>query len=216
MRQIIISILIPLISFVTLSQQVDTIIKTKAYSSYYSFKYKTPVIVVYTLYKGGGDCNRDKFHFKVASLKKGATSEDYSCSGYDMGHLANAEDFAYDCSLDELTFRFWNCLPQTPQLNRGIWNVNEAEIRKLSQSDSLLIICGGFFKNFFIGDSVYVPSTCFKVVYSYTQKNVVMSLIFTNTSTPEKMFIDYDSLNLTITKKYKINLNKLIKNNFYK
>ena len=34
-------------------------------------------------------------------------------------------------------------MPQTIKLTRGIWKVYETEIRKISQRDSLLIICGG-------------------------------------------------------------------------
>lgn len=193
------------------SQKIDTIIKTEAYISYYSYQIKNPCIVTYNLYKGGGDCDRNGFRFKTGGLKQSATSKDFYKSGYDIGHLANSEDFAYDCILDESTFRFWNCLPQTPELNRGVWKSNENEIRNLSQSDSLFIICGGFFNKTFIGDSVFVPDSCFKIVYSYKQKKVVMCHSFTNSKTPVKKELDYRKLNLFLIKKHKVYINKLIK-----
>ena len=49
--------------------------------------------------------------------------------------------------IELITFRFYNALPQTPKLNRGIWKHYETEIRKLSQNDSILIITGSIFSN---------------------------------------------------------------------
>ena len=92
---------------------------------------------------GGGDCDRSRFRFKNDTDIEMAEQEDYSKSDFDMGHLANAEDFAFDCKKDEMTFRFYNCLPQYPNLNRGAWKRWENTIRKDSRLDSLRIICGG-------------------------------------------------------------------------
>jgi endonuclease G len=50
-----------------------------------------------------------------------ATSRDYAGSGYDKGHMAAALDFASDCEKEEMTFVYYNALPQTPNLNRGVW-----------------------------------------------------------------------------------------------
>jgi endonuclease G len=164
-------------------------------------------MVVYNLHKGGGDCDRKKYHFSTGGLnKRSATASDYSHSGYDEGHLANAEDFAYDCTLDSITFRFWNCCPQTPQLNRGIWKANEEDARGLSQNDNILVLCGSFYGTKTIGNNVFVPETCWKVVYSHTQKKVLMSYIFTNTSTPTMTQIDVKNLNKMLNIKYKIDI----------
>jgi endonuclease G len=89
--------------------------------------------VKYKLYRGGGDCDRKQFHFTNENVHDVAKQSDYVHSGYDQGHLCNAEDFANDCRKEELTFRFYNCIPQTPNLNRGIWKGYEQKIRKLSQ-----------------------------------------------------------------------------------
>ncbi len=205
-------IILLLISFLSNAQiRVDTIINTPAYKSYYSYSVKNPLMVVYNLHKGGGNCDRRHYHFSTGGLKKSATFKDYSHSGYDMGHLANAEDFAYDCSLDSITFRFWNCCPQTLQLNRGIWKVNEDDARGLSQNEKVLIICGSFYGSKTIGDKVYVPETCWKVVYSYNQKKVLMSYIFTNTTTPKMTIIDVKKLNNMLKTKYKIDIIPLMK-----
>ncbi|MEI9921656.1 MAG: DNA/RNA non-specific endonuclease [Bacteroidota bacterium] len=99
---------------------------------------------------------------------------------YDKGHLANAEDFAFDCHSDELTFRYYNCLPQTANLNRGLWKRNETDIRKWSQNEKLYIICGGLFGSKKIGN-VLVPSYCWKVVQSVDTKEVLFCGWFSNT-----------------------------------
>jgi endonuclease G len=186
--------------------QVDTIIRTDIYTSYYSFRLKNPVMVVYNLHRGGGDCSRADFHFRKDSIlgKRMATPQDYAKSGYDEGHLANAEDFAFNCVYDKETFHFWNCSPQTPQLNRGIWKVLEDRVRKISETDSILILCGSIFDTQTIGSGVYVPTQCWKVVYSYTEKKVILSNIFTNTTSPVMSDIDYNILAETLKTKYNI------------
>lgn len=162
----------------------DTLITNKAYKSYYSKKYKAPIAVFYTLYHGGGECSRETFDFKndIKGLKT-AYNSDYKSSGYDKGHMANAEDFAYDCELDELTFRFYNCAPQTPELNRGPWKQFETVIRNTSQKDSLLVMCYNEFGNLKI-KNVYVPTKCFKFVYDVKTKQMLFAFYYTNTATP--------------------------------
>ena len=98
------------------AQHIDTIIQKPVYTSYYSYALKSPLYVVYYLYKGGGECSRQKLNF--SKEYRSATNKDYLKSGYDRGHLANAEDFAYDCDKEKCTFSYYNCIPQHPQLNR--------------------------------------------------------------------------------------------------
>ena len=144
----IISLLITIfVSIISFSQGIDTVINTGFYKSYFDIDIKEPVYLAYKVYKGGGNCSRAGFKFKNDTKIPMATDKDYAGSGFDMGHLANAADFAFDCVKDEKTFRFYNCLPQYPNLNRGIWKKWETQIRQESQTDSLLVICGGVFSN---------------------------------------------------------------------
>jgi endonuclease G len=159
------------------------IVKKTIYKANFSNTFHEPRYVSYTLYQGGGSCSRSGFYFKNDDSRLlCATDEDYKGSGYEKGHLTNAEDFAFDCSKDELTFRYYNCLPQTPNLNRGLWKTNETLIRQWSQTDKLYIICGGFFSGAKIGN-IAVPSYCWKVVQSVTSKKVLFCGWFKN-STP--------------------------------
>ncbi len=161
------------------SQKVDTIIHKEAYDSYYSYTVKNPLYVVYHLYKGGGDCSRQAFRFISDSAT--ADGDDYKKHGYDKGHLANAEDFAYDCNKEKSTFSYYNCLPQTPKLNRGIWKTWETKIRNESQQQHLKIVCGGFFNSTHtIGNGVQVPTYCWKIVLNEETGTLIHCLLFPN------------------------------------
>jgi len=156
-------------------------IKTPIFLSHFSQKIKEPLCVSYVLYKGGGDCSRSGMNFKNDHPEiKTASAKDYSHSGYDIGHMANAEDFAGDCKKERMTFVFYNALPQTPNLNRGIWKRIETNARKWSQKNHLLIICGGY--TFQKKGLLYVPTTCFKVVQDSSTGKILFCGIFTNTS----------------------------------
>ena len=150
-----------------------------------SNKTHTPLFVVYNLFQGGGACSRADLSFQNDFKVNSATNVDYKGSGYDIGHMANAEDFAYDCTLEKITFRFYNALPQTAQSNRGIWKSYETEIRKQSQTDHLLIICGGYSftqhltSNFKLKGvamkkitQVLIPDYCFKIIKDLKTKQI--------------------------------------------
>jgi endonuclease G, mitochondrial len=158
------------------------IVKKAIYKANFSNSFHEPRYVSYTLYKGGGNCSRDGFRFKNDDTRlECATDDDYKGSGYEKGHLTNAEDFAFDCSKDELTFRYYNCLPQTPNLNKGLWKTNETLIRQWSQNDKLYIICGGFFRGVKM-KNIAVPSYCWKVVQSVSTKKVLFCGWFKNSN----------------------------------
>ena len=162
-----------------LSFSQDTIIDRGIYQSYYSYSLQQPMYVKYVLWKGGGECSRSKFRFINDTELAMVDNSEYTRSGFDRGHLANAEDFAYDCVKDELTFRYYNCLPQTPNLNRGPWKVWETTIRQESQKDSLLIITGGIWTGT-VEKGIQVPTYCWKVVQSLSTLKVTHVLLFTN------------------------------------
>jgi endonuclease G len=172
----------------------DTSIITEAYVSYVNKDLGQALYVKYKLYKGGGDCKRATNWVNDTELN---LVDEYQYKGtiYDKGHLANAEDFAYDCHLDSLTFRDYNRLPQTRKLNRGIWKTNEAEIRKLSQTDSLIIYCGGYWdsKSKEV-NKMKVPTICWKVVYSLSLKKIVFCSIYYNNDKPSKKDTDLITL----------------------
>ena len=199
-------LLILVIQFNVFSQvKPNAVIKNDAYTAYIDTTIKMPVYVEYKLYKGGGNCERaDRW---VNDSKYKLIGEDpYAGSGYDKGHLVNAEDFAYNCRLDSLTFMLYNRLPQTKALNRGLWKKQETEVRKLSQKDSLLIFCGGYWESTSKSiKGMLIPTRCWKVVYSLSQQTVLSASVFTNTETnPIRM--EYTLQNLELFLGYKLNI----------
>ena len=172
-------LILPFLSFT----QYDTVIHTKSFTSYYSKTLRLPVMVKYSLYKGGGNCNRKRDVFRNDYKVNVVGAKEFKASGYDEGHMANAEDFAYNCELQKSTFQFINQLPQTPNLNRGTWKHYETIIRELSQTDSLIIICGGLWEDNIAVNGMQIPNKCWKIVYSLHQKKLLYVLLFTNNAT---------------------------------
>ena len=67
----------------------------------------------------------------------------YSGSGYDKGHLADANDFNYDPSLESQSFYMTNMTPQSPGLNRGPWKWVEQASRNWAVDENSIEIYAG-------------------------------------------------------------------------
>ena len=145
-----------------------------AYTAFWNDTAETSTFVIYRLYKGGGNVPRTGMKFRA---HKGCPHFAYARTGYDKGHLANAEDFAYDRRLELSTFMYYNAVPQAVRLNRGIWKTYEEKVRAASQTDSLLVICGG------CDWTGPMPARCFKMVWSMTDGHEVMCVLFENDQT---------------------------------
>lgn len=179
------------------AQKVDTIIDRGIYRSHFCYELKQPIAVTYTLYQGGGEASRygDNFTNDIKQIKM-LDGKTYHKSGYDKGHMAPAEDFAYNDSLQNLTFRYYNCVPQTPELNRGPWKKYETKARKLSQLDTLVIVCYNTYKKSTTPVPMRVPSVCYKAVFDAKTKKLLFSVGFENT--PEAKEVP---VNKTVLKK---------------
>jgi len=165
-------------------QQVTKIINMGIYKSYYSSTIKNPLYVTYPLYKGGGPCDRRAEGFSFTQCgEQTATGADYSHSGYEKGHLANAEDFVSSCVLEKNTFCYCNCVPQTFELNRGKWKTWEKKIRDLFLIKPLFIVTGSIFatqQNLRPNSAVLVPTACYKIVLGLRTQAVLYCMLFYN------------------------------------
>ena len=152
----------------------DTVIDRTYYRSYFNSKYSTVSFVRYTLYKGGGHVSRKGMAFRHTY---GHSVFPYSKSGYDKGHLAAAQDFAFSRSAMLATFDYVNALPQSPSLNRGAWKRLETAVRRWSQKDTLTIECGGL--EF---DSIrhMVPRYFYKIVTRHQGRDTLANYIYLN------------------------------------
>lgn len=77
-------------------------------------------------------------------VKSGSASpNDYSDSGYDMGHLAPAKSMSKNVTSMSESFYLSNICPQTPSFNRGIWKRLEEKVRYWStMNDSIYVVTG--------------------------------------------------------------------------
>lgn len=176
--------------------QIDQVIPTPIFTSYFSYLARNPLFVAYNLHKGGGDGSRKGMAFETGGQIYSATAKDYSKSEYDEGHMADAEDFACDSVEEKETFHYFNCMPQTAKLNRGCWKVLETEVRKISQDDHLFILCGGGGWVKKIGN-ISVPNFCWKIIKNL-DKNTVNCYYFPNDNSDTRNDITFQALLLLI------------------
>lgn len=103
-------------------------------------------------------------------VPNGATSADYSGSGFCRGHLAPAADMKWDACAMRSSFYFTNICPQDKDLNNGCWERLERRCRgwaKQQGGSGIYIVCGPVVKSTerTIGrNRVVVPSAFYKVI----------------------------------------------------
>ena len=94
---------------------------------------------------------------------------DYRRSGYDRGHMTPSGDMPGQAAQEE-SFSLANMVPQTPELNRGIWERIESSLRRRAEQEGeLYLVTGPAFRSDqlqAIGpDGVLVPTSTWKAVY---------------------------------------------------
>jgi endonuclease G len=110
-----------------------------------------PRVVAYHLHGDPADPHKDhslgcvargdNFH-PDAALQAGhrARPIDYANSGYDIGHQAPAQDFAWDEGEMSDSFSLANMAPQLPHLNRDGWEYGEATVRAWAHQRGDLLV----------------------------------------------------------------------------
>lgn len=94
---------------------------------------------------------------------------DYTNSGYDRGHLVRSEERTATVDDNKSTFLMSNIIPQTADLNRGVWLKLEYECERLCKEENkeLFVVAGGIFHtNKSLNDAykVVIPDSCFKII----------------------------------------------------
>lgn len=94
---------------------------------------------------------------------------DFRRSGYDRGHMTPSGDMP-DEQAQQQSFSLANTVPQTAELNRGIWAGIEMTVRKLAEREGeLYLVTGPAFRGSdlkSIGpDGMLVPTSTWKAVY---------------------------------------------------
>ncbi len=95
--------------------------------------------------------------------------KEYAKSGYDRGHLAPnsaiARKFGRDAQLE--TFKMSNIVPQTPELNRRVWQrLEKLEKEYANNRGNVWVIAGPVFDEHIktIGNNIEVPDAFFKII----------------------------------------------------
>jgi endonuclease G len=94
------------------------------------------------------------------------TSQDYTGSGYDRGHMTPSADRTRSIPDNSATFLMTNILPQLPANNRGPWEDFESYCRTLARTgNELYIVSGGAgIAGTIAGGKIVVPQVTWKVV----------------------------------------------------
>jgi endonuclease G len=102
----------------------------------------------------------------------GARPSDYDKSGYDQGHMSDAEDNGWSPATEHLSFLMSNMIPQCPACNRQTWRYIENWTRdEAKKAGALYVVSGPMLDDpsmvppKTIGrDKVWVPSASWKIV----------------------------------------------------
>lgn len=92
---------------------------------------------------------------------------DYTNSGYDRGHMVRSEERTKTDIDNKSTFFLTNIIPQTPDLNQGVWLKLEYYCEDLckQQNKELYVIAGGIYHTKEkIKGLVTIPDSCFKII----------------------------------------------------
>ena len=130
-----------------------------------------------------------------------ARLEDYRRSGYDRGHMVPSADMP-DAESQQQTFSLANMVPQTPELNRGVWAGIEMAVRHLAERrGELYIVTGPAFQGgnlATIGPSgVLVPSATWKAVHD-PRSGGAGAYVCSNTASPRCATVSVATLSGTV------------------
>lgn len=114
-------------------------IKKSIYTGCYSTKFRSPLTIIYKIYKPKSLVSREGMSFYKERGVITASDADYKDNVYDKGHMAAAETFSDSEEHMHDTFSYLNCAVQHYKLNRGVWKSLEMHERQWAHTDSLLV-----------------------------------------------------------------------------
>jgi len=130
-----------------LTNRKEQIIVHTGFTVSYNSDWKIPNWVAYELTREevAGEIPRSSRFTPDPNVPRGesATNDDYKNSGWDRGHMAPAADMKWSEQAMKESFYFSNICPQNRNLNAGIWNSLEEQVRSLAvQKGNIYIVCG--------------------------------------------------------------------------
>jgi len=155
-----------------LTDRKEQIISHTGYTVSYNSDWKIPNWVAYELtkeeLKGVVPRSNNFEPDPKVPYGKSATNDDYKNSGWDRGHMAPAGDMKWSEQAMKESFYFSNVCPQNRNLNSGIWNDLEIQVRELArQKGKIYVVCGPVVSkqpNTIGYNKVAIPDAFFKVL----------------------------------------------------
>lgn len=167
-----------------------TVIEHMGYTVSYNEEYRIPNWVAYELQDSElyGDLDRaEKFSPDPDFKGRQAYDSDYSGSGWDRGHMAPAGDMKWSSQAMAESFYLTNVCPQNHNLNAGVWNDLEKQVRREAKYyGKVWVVSGpivGSNRYGTIGkNKVMVPDSFFKALLAVNRegKYVSAGFIFPN------------------------------------
>ncbi len=162
------------------------VIEHMGYTVSYNSSYRIPNWVAYELQDSElyGDFERaDKFTPDPLVKGRQAYDSDYLGSGWDRGHMAPAGDMKWSSQAMEECFYLTNVCPQNHNLNSGVWNDLEKQVRREARYyGKIWIVCGPIVdsnKHGTIGENrVQVPDSFFKALLAQKKNGSYISIAF--------------------------------------
>lgn len=165
------------------------------YFTAYSPEVKMPLFVAWTLTSDHAlGCNGRVGSFVNDPMAGGKDipPSSYIGSGFDKGHLADANDFNYDPALESQTFYMTNMTPQVPGMNRGPWKWVESATRDWAVEHKQVLVYAGPvispFDSKFSSYKIDIPKQYWKIVIDATTGQSISFLMdnskFSSTQVP--------------------------------
>lgn len=150
----------------------ELLISHTAYTVSYNCQWRIPNWVAYQLLPAetSGEAHRKDDFMPDPKVPARYTAEtsDYRRSGYDRGHMIPSADVKWSQQANDETFYLSNICPQNSNLNRGIWNSLEEQVRDWAYSKGeVFVVCGPIVADNYptIGSNrVAIPDSFFKAV----------------------------------------------------
>ena len=169
--------------------KADSIVEREGYALGYIEKHEQPAWVQYIMtseeVSSRAAKRGDDFRPDPEIPTGSATSQDYTRSGYDRGHLAPAADMSFSGKTMSESFYMSNMSPQAPQFNRGIWSKLEKQVRHFATKEKRIVVVTGPIlpaeKTITIGtNKVTVPQYYYKVIYDTTPPEKMIGFVLPN------------------------------------
>ena len=174
----------------------DLLLKRKGYTLGYSYNHRSALWVSYIISQISVKINKDRAGSFKADMdipeKWRTTPDDFKNTGFDKGHLAPSGSIDYSRKSNDETFLLSNVTLQHAQLNRRAWRSLENNSRNWTVDKGRLYVVTGplFNKRPERINNIAVPSSFYKVVYSFKHVQAI-AFLFPNDTVNAKDMWEY-------------------------